>query len=254
MNRLIVLLTDFGSGIYAGVMKGVIYRIHPRARIVDLTHEVAPQNIREGAWLLLQSYRYFPPESIFLSVVDPGVGSERACLAVRTSHYFFVGPDNGLLYPAVADDKCLKSVALPVAPEASPTFHGRDVFAPAAARLAQGASLEELGTPAAMRVPLVFYRQGRWGEIVTIDRFGNIITNLPPLPEASCYEVEVTRSGTTVIKEVLPCFRTYAEAPEGMLFAITGSAGTLEISLKNGSAAEKLGVQTGDLIRMSLEE
>ncbi len=251
MNRLIVLLTDFGSGIYAGVMKGVIYRLHPQARIVDLTHEVAPQNIREGAWLLLQSYRYFPPEAIFLAVVDPGVGSERACLAVRTSHYFFVGPDNGLLYPAVEEDKCLETVALPVAPEASPTFHGRDVFAPAAARLAQGALLKELGVPTTMKASLVFYRQGRWGEIVTIDRFGNIVTNLPPLRHASGYEVEVTRLGTTVFKGTLPCFRTYAEAPEGVLFAITGSAGTLEVSLKDGSAAAKLGVHTGDLIKMS---
>jgi len=175
-------------------------------------------------------------------VVDPGVGSDRQALAVRTRRYFFVGPDNGLLYPAIEDDGIEEAVALPVPPGASATFHGRDVFAPAAAQLEAGAALTDLGEPTQVRVPLTFHRQGREGEIVRVDRFGNMITNLPHTGQDQ-YRVSVES-----YRRIMPFVRTYAEAPRGKLFVIEGSAGTLEISLKNGSAWSVMDVPLGGRI------
>lgn len=246
--RLIVLLTDFGWGHYVGVMKGVILNLCLGARIVDLDHEISPHNVREGAWRLLTSYRYFPRGSIFLAVVDPGVGTTRQALAAKAGGYFFVGPDNGLLYPAVAEAGLVEAVALPIPPEASRTFHGRDVFAPAAARLAGGWPLKRLGVPTSIQCPLEFRLCGRRGEVVAVDRFGNVITNLPPLPGKNYYRVSLSRGGTQYFQAELPAFPTYAAAPEGVAFLIVGSNGTLEISVNRGSAADLLRVQPGDLV------
>lgn len=236
---MIAILTDFGQSEYVGIMRGVILRHTPGAVIVDLYNEVEAQSVREGAWVLYTAYKHFPPGTVFLCVVDPGVGSDRQALAVRTSRYYFVGPDNGLLYPAVMDDEVQEVVALPVPPGASATFHGRDVFAPAAARLEAGASLGDLGRPTDIRAALTFHRQGREGEIVRVDRFGNIITNLPHIGQDQ-YRVSVES-----YRRVMPFVRTYAEAPRGTLFVIEGSAGTLEISLKNGSAWSVMDVPLG---------
>src|SRR3989344_1101814 len=131
---MIVILTDFGHSEYLGVMKGVIYSIKKNTKIVDLSNFVSRHSIKEGAWILYNNYRHFPKNAIFLCVVDPGVGSERQCLAVKTRNYFFVGPDNGLMYKAILEDKVIAAVKLS-AKNASMTFHGRDVFAKAAAML-----------------------------------------------------------------------------------------------------------------------
>jgi len=236
---VIAILTDFGQSEYVGIMRGVIMRHAPQAVVCDLYNEVEAQSVREGAWVLLTAYRHFPPGTVFLCVVDPGVGSDRQALAVRTKNYFFVGPDNGLLYPAIMDDGIEEVVDLPIPPGASYTFHGRDVFAPAAAKLASGWAVSDLGRPAAIKVPLTFHRLGREGEIVRVDRFGNIITNLPHTGQHE-YRVIVES-----YRRVLPFARTYAEAPRGQLFVIEGSAGTLEISLKNGSAWSVMDVPLG---------
>jgi len=239
---VIAILTDFGQSEYLGIMKGVILRHAPRAVICDLYNEVEAQSVREGAWVLYTAYRHFPEGTVFLCVVDPGVGSDRQALAVRTQRYYFVGPDNGLMYPAMVDDGIVEAVELPVPPGASNTFHGRDVFAPAAAKLEAGAALSDLGRPAEVKVPLTFHLRGREGEIVRVDRFGNIITNLPHTGQHE-YRLSVES-----YRRVLPFVRTYAEAPRGQLFVIEGSAGTLEISLRNGSAWSVMDVPVGGRI------
>src|SRR3989344_9383571 len=174
---MIVILTDFGHSEYLGVMKGVIYSIKKNTKIVDLSNFVTHHNIKEGAWILYKNYRYFPKNTIFLCVVDPGVGSKRQCMAVKTRNYFFVGPDNGLMYKSAAEDKIISVVKLPTN-NASMTFHGRDVFAKAAAQLDKGAKIETLGNKTTIKTKLDFYIKGREGEIVRIDNFGNIITDL----------------------------------------------------------------------------
>lgn len=253
---LIALLTDFGLSEYVGVLKGVIASLWEDARIVDLCHTVRPQDVREGAWILRTTYRYFPPGTLFVAVVDPGVGSDRAAVAVESRHYRWVGPDNGLLFPAVEDDGGLRVVNLPVPPEASNTFHGRDVFAPAAARWAAGTPLESLGEARlAPLVPLRFYHTSRRGEVVRVDAFGNLVTPVPPPQDAGQPGRPVTvallrrsegrwrRVGRPVTARWV---RTYADAPDGTLVVLVGSAGTLEVSRVAGSAAEVLGARSGD--------
>lgn len=247
-TKPIVLLTDFGWSSYVGAVKGVILSHCPGAQIIDLTHEVAPQNVREGTWLLFVNYPYFPPGSIFVAIVDPGVGTERKALAIRAREYSFLGPDNGLLSPAAARAGIVDTVELAVPPEASPTFHGRDVFAPAAAKLAAGLPFRELGKPVLPTVNFAFYLNGREGEVVTTNRFGNVITNLPPLPDRRKYAVNLARDRRSYFRSELPFCPVYALAPEEVLFLLTGSGGTLEISVKNGSAASRLGVEVADRV------
>ena len=153
VGRPLVLLTDFGlQDGYTGIMKGVIAQIAPQARIIDLTHHIPPQNILAGRFCLLNAYRYFPPASIFIGVVDPGVGSHRRGIAVRFAEGFFVGPDNGLVSGILRESPCLEAVSLTNAdywrvPQPSGTFHGRDIFAAVGAHLSLGLALEQLGDP-----------------------------------------------------------------------------------------------------------
>ncbi|MGQ9533016.1 MAG: SAM hydrolase/SAM-dependent halogenase family protein [Desulfotomaculales bacterium] len=240
---IVALLTDFGSSVYPGIVRGVILACAPEVRTVDLTHHVSAFAVREGAWLLLTAYRYFPPGTTFLAVVDPGVGSDRQRVAVATRNYFFVGPDNGLLFPAVADDGPEVAVRLPRPQGASLTFEARDVFAPAAARLARGESITSLGLPTSLEHPLLFHRKGREGEVVYVDAFGNIVTNLPPEPGARRYRL--VAEGLRL--ELAYC-ETYAAAPRQTPFVITGSAGTLEISVREGRAAAEFALAPGTKI------
>jgi S-adenosylmethionine hydrolase len=213
---VITLLTDFGHlDPYAGIMKGVILGICPEARIVDLTHDVIPYQIAQAAFLLEQSWRYFPAGTIHVAVVDPGVGTARRPLLVEAGGHYFIGPDNGVLPEGEAFEILVDSAP------ASRTFHGRDVFAPAAARLAMG---EKRVKPVSDPVRITLER----GTVLHIDRFGNVITNLRPGTE----------------KRVA----TYAEGPPGELFVIEGSSGYLEIALNRGSAAERLGIGVGSVL------
>lgn len=232
-------------------MKGVLHSTFPDVSVVDLTHHVSPYDIRQGAWILLTSYRYFPPGTVFLAVVDPGVGTDRQAVAVETARYRFVGPDNGLLYPAVQADGVRQVVRLLVPEDSSRTFHGRDVFAPAAARLAAGARLPELGVPAVLRASLSFHRHGRQGEIVAVDSFGNLVTNLPPLDAGACRVRLFGQEAETAFEGVLPCLATYAAGHGHDLILITGSAGTLEIASPGGRAADRLPTRSGQRIEIS---
>ena len=237
---MIVLLTDFGSSEYVGVMKGVILGTHA-AQIVDLCHDVRPQCVLEASWVLKNSYRHFPKGATFCCVVDPGVGSARGAIAARTEDYRFIAPDNGLLWETVKKQTLVETRRLAVPEGASRTFHGRDVFAGAAA-LADMGRFEQLGQPIDRIEELEFYRNGRQGVVVRIDRFGNVITNLPPLSKSG-YEVQIAGR-----ESQMHFHETYESAPENELFLITGSSDTLEISLKNGDANARLQTEPGQIV------
>lgn len=241
---MIAILTDFGNSEYVGVMKGVIYSTNPNSKIVDLCNFVNPQNVKEGAWILYKNYKYFPKNTIFLCVVDPGVGSERQCLAIKTKNYFFVGPDNGLMCKATFEDQILTVVKLSTK-NASLTFHGRDVFAKAAAQLEKGAKIGQLGEKTDVKSKFDFYLKGREGEVVRVDNFGNIITNL------SSFNKKIYDVKTKNYNNKLDFYSTYGSAPSNKPFLIKGSSETLEITLKNADASKKLKMQVGDKIEIS---
>ena len=241
---MIVLLTDFGPSEYVGVMKGVILGIDPDARIVDLCHTISPQCLVEASWVLKNNYAYFPDGSVFCCVVDPGVGSDRRAIAVKTDANIFVAPDNGLLWETLRDQTIVGIRELPVPAGASRTFHGRDVFAKTAARANLG-HFDDLGTEIENIEALELYRSDREGIVVRIDRFGNIVTNLPPL-DKNAYVVTIDGQERTMHHHP-----TYDAAPDNGLFLITGSNETLEISLKNNSANGRLHLRPGQRITIS---
>jgi hypothetical protein len=241
---MIVLLTDFGNGEYVGAMKGVIYSTYAHARIVDLCHDISPQNTVEGSWILKNNYKYFPKGAKFCCVIDPGVGTERRAVAVKTADYFFVAPDNGLLAETLGEQTIIDMRDIPIPEGASKTFHGRDVFAGAAARIESG-DLDFLSGKIEKIERLEFYREGRVGMVVRIDRFGNVVTNLPGQNKYA-YSVRFRQ------KDLRINFRTtYNAAGEDELFLIEGSCNTLEISLKNGNANDRLHLDAGVKIEIS---
>lgn len=244
MPRLITLLTDFGTADgYVGEMKGVLASLAPGATIVDVAHDVAPHDV-DGARLALARYwRRFPEGTVHLVVVDPGVGSARGALATISEGRYLVGPDNGVLSPALlhASARC---VSLSVPGSAAPTFHGRDVFAPAAAQLALGEALETLGPengqPIIRRTPEATRRDdgGVQGEVITVDRFGNAVTNLLAM-----------RGGQVQVNGMLLMLRrTYADVASGEPMALVGSSGLVEIAVRDGSAAERLDLRRGSAV------
>ena len=241
---MIVLLTDFGLGEYVGVMKGVILGVDPEARIVDLCHDVGPQNLVEASWLLSQNFAYFPAGSTFCCVVDPGVGTHRRAVAVETRDYRFVAPDNGLLWEALRRQELRAIRNIPIPEHASATFHGRDVFAVAAAQVDLG-QFESIGPLIESLTPFVIGLSDRQGTVVRIDRFGNVVTNLDPLDQ-SLYMVQ---AGPHELE--LPYFDTYEEAFPKAPFLITGSYNTLEISVKNGNANDLLDLSPGQSVTIA---
>jgi S-adenosyl-L-methionine hydrolase (adenosine-forming) len=273
----LVLMTDFGlQDTYVGVMKGVISQVAPQANVIDLTHAIAPQNVKQAAFRLRNAYHYFPAGTIFLVVVDPGVGSTRRPMAVQSGEYLFVAPDNGVLsYVLAALDGFTQASEIRVdQPPISNTFHGRDVFAPAAAKLAAGVGLETLGDPIddlVRLVPPVLQIEPRYilGEVVDIDRFGNLITSIGELSHAGDvlelrpvfgmsravlhFENRLTRIciRENVIKGIQ---RTYADIEQGALMALIGSSSFLEISINQGNAAHQLNASIGDPIEIIIGE
>ena len=241
---MIILLTDFGQSEYVGVMKGVISNIAHQAKIVDLCHDIHPQSIIEASWLLKNNYKYFPQGSIFCCVVDPGVGTERKALAVKTGSYYFVAPDNGLLWETLKAQSIIDIRQIPVPEDASRTFHGRDVFAKAAGNINKG-NFESIGEKIEEIEKLELYRSQREGIVVRIDRFGNIITNLPKLDKEQ-YSVQIDRNRYT-----MRYFPNYDVAAQGELFLIEGSCNTLELSLKKANANDKLHLKPGQRIKIS---
>ncbi|GIV16292.1 MAG: hypothetical protein KatS3mg022_1727 [Armatimonadota bacterium] len=267
MSTIITLLTDFGTvDTYVGVMKGVIASLCPHATVIDLTHEVPPQDIATGAFLLDVSVDYFPEGTIHVAVVDPGVGTARKPLALRTAKAFFVGPDNGIFTLVLQRQKLLQAVCLDNPryhlSSVSATFHGRDIFAPAAAHLAQGVPLEGLGTSLTrlQRLPLPRIRVDWLGiraTIVHIDRFGNAITNLTRADyEAWRIRWDVQEPVVEVVsgKVLLPICLTYADIPRGQPLALFGSSERLEIAVNGGSAAQILHLRRGDTVKVLRRE
>jgi S-adenosylmethionine hydrolase len=240
---MIILLTDFSHGEYVGVMKGVIYNINPNAIIVDLCHDISPQSIIEASWILKNNYSYFPDGSVFCCVVDPGVGSERKAVAVKTKRNYFVAPDNGLLWETLNQEGIIEIRELAVPENASRTFHGRDLFAKAAAEIDLG-GFDNLGRKIERIEKLQLHQQNREGIVVRIDGFGNIITNL-----TNCRKQ--TYSVITGDKKYqMNFYPTYDAAEENELFLIEGSCNTLEISLKNDNANKKLNLNPGAKIKI----
>jgi len=251
--RVITLTTDFGSqDWFVGTMKGVLLGVNPKATLVDITHEIPPGDIRAGAFALMASYMFFPKGSVHVAVVDPGVGSERKAIAVKTASYTFVGPDNGILSIALANEKIkdvrrlenegyfLKSV--------SHTFHGRDVFAPIAAHLSGGVAVSKLGPKQKGIVQLpwstpAISRNRINGEVFYVDRFGNAITNILNTCLAG-KEAEVFIAG----KRICGVKTFYQSVPVGKAVAVPGSSGFLEIAINGGSAAKSLKLEVGTAV------
>ena len=246
MATLITLLTDFGSAdSYVGEVKGVLLsRVHGAA-LVDITHQVSPGDVRAAQYILSRVWHRFPQGSVHLAVVDPGVGTDRRVLAASTAGHFFVAPDNGLLSFLPPD---AHFVALPIPGDAAPTFHARDVFAPAAGQLALGASLSTVGHPITdpYLAPLPAPRHDGAavvGEVIYVDRFGTLISNVAGGDVEPGVRIAV--DGT----EIGTLSRTFGDVGRGQLVAFVGSGGTVEIAVRDGSAARLLGVGVGAEVR-----
>lgn len=249
---IITLLTDFGTAdSYVAEVKGVLLSRAPAALPVDLTHAVPPGDVRAGAYVLGRAWHRFPVGTVHLAVVDPGVGTARAALALAAHGHWFVGPDNGLLTSALSG-AATDVVSLPAPATAAPTFHGRDLFAPAAAALAAGVPLRDLGVPFT-GIPLQLtgaapHYEGKSivGEIVYVDRFGTLVTNLDPevVPGYAVLEIEDLEIG--------PLRQTFGDVVTGGLVAYVGSGGAVEIAVRDGSAARRLGIGVGGRVRARL--
>lgn len=259
-SGLITLLTDFGThDHFVGVMKGVIAGIAPAARVVDITHEVGAYQVGQARFLLGQSWPYFPKGTVHLCVVDPGVGTARRPIVVEAAGHLFVGPDNGIFTDLLAVEGAkarMITQAKWFLKNISQTFQGRDVFAPVSAHLAKGGRAAEAGRliDDALRLssgaPQRIGRRFWSGEVAHVDRFGNLITNLPAaefLPMA--VKGLALKAGLT---EVCKVVQSYAEAAEGELVLITGSSGNLEVAMNQGSAARQLGVGLGSPVELEV--
>lgn len=284
MGKMIVLQTDFGlSDGSVATMKGVIRRIDPKVGIIDLTHSVSPYDVKEAAFLLLTSYWHFPPETIFVSVIDPGVGSDRRMIMARISEYWFITPDNGILWPILweAGKDNIKELVF-INPEMvredaltydcngsnyfeneiSNVFHGRDIFAPAAALVSLGKTVP--GSPVNLDelVALQPYAEIKngclVGEVVYIDRFGNLITNIT-LTDAKPFLKKDGCSISVGTERVPLVFRTFSDARKGELFAHFGgdfqhpsNGAFMVIALREENASKKTGTKKGDQIKIFL--
>jgi S-adenosylmethionine hydrolase len=244
MNPIIALITDFGTADgYVGEVKGVLLSQAPGSVIVDIAHDMPPQDIDHARLTIARVWRRFPSGVIFVVVVDPGVGSSRAALAVASDGRFLVGPDNGVLSPALLVDGA-QVVELAIPATSSATFHGRDVFAPAAAALARGDPMGALGrtmtAPVIRRTPEPTRGTDGavHGEVIDIDHFGNAVTNLIG-PRGGAVEVSGTR---------IPVRQMYAEVPRGEPVAVVGSMGFIEIAVRDGGAAEMLHLARGSRV------
>ncbi len=256
----ITLTTDFGtSDHFVGTMKGVILGIAPWVRIVDITHEIPAFDLNEGAFAIAQAWRYFPKGSIHVVVVDPGVGSARRPILCEAEGQFFIAPDNGVLsmiYDSSRHKVRVLSNTKLFLKNVSKTFHGRDVFAPAAAHLAQGVAPAKFGKVIHDPVRNFLMKPARlsrhdWsGVVLKTDRFGNLITNfhIDEFPEVREKSIELRVGLETVARLV----RAYAESAAGELFVIVGSSGYLEVAVNQGSAAQRLGVGTGSPVELEI--
>jgi len=254
---IIALLTDFGNrDWFVSAMKAVILKINPNVKVLDITHEITPQDVREAGFVLWNAYRYFPPKTIFVCVVDPKVGSERKIIAVETKNYIFIAPDNGLLDFVLSEVEVLRAVYVEnknyFLENISFTFHGRDIFAPVSAYISRGVDLNEIGTEADLKIPEKIFvdvsKQGDYkGEIIYIDRFGNLITNLKI---SNKIEGEV-RFREYIIEKISS---TYAEVGQGQMVALINSSNLLEIGVRNGNAKEFFKANCGENVILRVKQ
>lgn len=279
MTPTIALLTDFGiQDVYVGVMKGVMCRIVPSATMIDITHHISPQNVHEAGLALLNSVQYFPNGTVFLIVVDPGVGTQRRPIAICAGEYIFVAPDNGVLTAILTRFESYQAYELTEArywlDATSQTFHGRDIFAPVAAHLASGVPCEQIGRPLESIVllppPRLEISPTRViGEVTHIDHFGNIITSIGAFEwhtsdrltlksvfdddqmsrEIPSEQVRITIGATTIQR----IHRAYGDAEHGQLIVLIGSNGYLEVAINQGHAGRHLGVGLGEQVVIDIQ-
>lgn len=257
----IVLLTDFGNKDgYSGTMNGVIHSIHPQASVIDLSHEIRAQNVEEAAFVLWQSYKYFPKGSIFVIVVDPAVGTKRKIICLESVEYLFVAPDNGVLNYVLAELRPKRAVEVvneqlflkPV----SATFHGRDIFAPVAAHLAKGIDLGELGPPFVIGgEPNPFIEVGlsenteTVGAVIYIDRFGNLITNFRIRGKIRADRTINLRINRTTVKRFKT---TFGEMADLSPFCYVDSSGLLGVAIAQGNASKLLRARVGSQAQLKI--
>jgi S-adenosylmethionine hydrolase len=260
-DPVITLTTDFGlDDAYVGVMKGVLLRICPQCRLVDLTHSVPQGDILKASLVLRSAAGFFPAGTVHLAVVDPGVGGNRLPVAIHAGNKYFVGPDNGLFWFLTRRDPPPRAVVLEkrtyFLPKTSTTFHGRDVFAPVAAHLASGVPLSEFGPQTraltSLSVPdVVREASGRMrGQVIYIDHFGNCVTNLSPEElgcDLSSHWIVVLEDGSRI-----PVGAYYGQVEEGHPLALVGSSGHLELAVRNGSAEKELALRLGSEFILSM--
>jgi hypothetical protein len=257
---VLTLTTDFGiKDGFVGTMKGVILGICPGAQLVDLTHTITPQNILEGAFALWRAYSFFPPGTVHLAVVDPGVGTQRRPLAARIGEHFFVGPDNGLFTP-IYEDAHRNNWNVEIIhltnekywlPAISQTFHGRDIFSPVAAHLANGIPLSDLGlaiqNPIRIQLPKPEKTANGWiAHVTVVDVFGNCTTDLPAKEVIGSKDISFQVHGQTIHGLV----DSYGHKEPGELVALVDSESFIEIAVVNGSAAQILGLKVGDVVEV----
>lgn len=262
MRNVITLTTDFGlKDYYVSAMKAVMLGIAPEVRLIDVSHDIPSQDIMAGSWVLKNSAMLFPSGTVHTVVIDPGVGTDRAPIALKVEDQYFVGPDNGI-FSLLTADHYYSAVRLSkqeyLRDNHSATFHGRDIFAPAAAHLSRGVDLHDLGEPIDELVSYrwmqpIADRDGLEGTVIHIDKFGNLVTNIPK----SLFEEVIAGKkvkiyvGNVILNSVEP---TFASVAEGEPVAYIGSAGMLEVGINKGNAEQMLGVQKGAQISLILQK
>jgi hypothetical protein len=252
MGRLITLLTDFGTRDgFVGAMKGVILSVAPNSQVVDLTHDIGAQDVRGGAWALREAALLFPPRTIHVAVVDPGVGGARRPLLLASRRQLFIGPDNGVLSLAANAPSgawCLDQPRYHRA-SVSNTFHGRDIFAAVAGHLASGRAPDEVGTPLALwerlRLPRARRVGGRIsGQVAHVDRFGNLITNIDAALLGGSRAWDALLDG----ESIGPLRSTFADVQAGEWVAYLGSGGMIEVAIRDGAAVEHLSSLENEIV------
>ncbi len=257
--QIITLTTDFGgSDPYAGILKGVILNIFPYAKIVDITHNIPPQDIWQASWTIESSYNFFPHGTIHLCIVDPDVGSARKSILLETKNYFFIGPDNGIFTSIIEKEEIIDVIELTEKKywlqNISQTFHGRDIFAPVSAHLAKGTVSKDFGLPLQkenlVKLPLNNFtknEKGYTGIVRHIDHFGNLVTNIPDTILSN--KIQGKFKGI----DFKGLVANYSESEPNKLFAIKGSSGYLELFVNKGNAAKITNAKIGDKVEVRFE-
>ncbi len=263
-SPIITLITDFGyRDPFVGIMKGVILNINPLANIIDITHGISPQNITEAAFTIEMSFASFPSKTIHVVVVDPGVGSVRRPILVITDHYYFIGPDNGIFSQIYNLSESLNVIHLTAEhyfmAQISSTFHGRDMFAPAAAWLSKGINVSNFGDPIddyvnmPIPVPVMPTKNIIEGEVIYIDLFGNVITNIKTQKIDELFGSKPEGKFRVIVKgSEAPLKNYYSEAADARLYSLINSFAYLELFVRKGNASSDFGIAVGEKVEVIL--